>query len=64
MKYEEIKKMVRDGYAKIAKKNDSCCAPVESCCGTIDVATDISKKIGYHEEELGSIPFRERPHPE
>ena len=56
MKDEEIKKVVREGYAQIAKKESSCCAPVSSCCGSTDLAEDISKKIGYKDEELSSVP--------
>jgi len=53
---EKIKKTVREGYAKIAKQKSSCCAPVNSCCGSTNLAEDISKKIGYTEEELKAVP--------
>jgi len=56
MRKEEIKKVVREGYAKIAKQNRSCCVPVNSCCGSTDLAQDISKKIGYRDEELRAVP--------
>ena len=56
MKDEEIKKVVREGYAQIAKKESSCCSPSSSCCGSTDLAEDISKKIGYQNEELKSVP--------
>jgi len=56
MKEAEIKKKVREGYAQIAKRGSSCCAPVSSCCGSADLAQTISKNIGYTDEELGSIP--------
>ncbi len=56
MEKEKIKKAVRKGYAKIAKKESSCCAPVKSCCGSANVAEDISRKIGYTDEELKSAP--------
>ncbi|MCZ7393750.1 MAG: arsenite methyltransferase [Candidatus Methanoperedens sp.] len=55
MKEREIKNVVREGYAKIAKKQLPCCAPVTPCCGT-DKAVDISKRIGYGDEELASVP--------
>ena len=55
-KEEEIKKVVREGYAKIAKQDSPCCAPVSSCCGNTDLAQDISQQIGYTEEELGAVP--------
>ena len=56
MKEEETRKVVREGYAKVAKKEASCCAPVNSCCGSTDLAQDISRKIGYTNEELTSVP--------
>ncbi|MBU1487033.1 arsenite methyltransferase [bacterium] len=56
MKGEKIKKVVREGYAMIAKQDSSCCAPVDSCCENHDLAEDISKKIGYSEEELEAVP--------
>lgn len=56
MKETEIKKIVREGYAKVAREDGSCCAPVSSCCGSTNLAQDISKKIGYRDEELESVP--------
>jgi arsenite methyltransferase len=56
MKDEKIKDYVRKGYAKIARKSDSCCEPANSCCGDIGMASAISQQIGYSEEELKSIP--------
>jgi len=41
---EKIKKMVREGYAKIAKTENCCCSP------------NIIKKIGYSEKELKFVP--------
>ena len=56
MDNEEKKKVVREGYAKIAKQGSSCYPPLHSCCGTADVTWDISRKIGYSDEELQSVP--------
>ncbi len=56
MKEEETRKAVREGYAKIAKGSCSCCAPVSSCCGSTDLAQDISRNMGYTEEELRAVP--------
>jgi ubiquinone/menaquinone biosynthesis C-methylase UbiE len=56
MKSKRIKKVVREGYAKIAEQGSSCCGSVNSCCGGVDVAQDISRKIGYTEEELKNAP--------
>ncbi len=49
MEEKEIKKAVREGYARIAKKESSCCAPA-------DMAVEISKNIGYRDDELNSVP--------
>ena len=56
MKRKDIKKIVKEGYAKIAKQGSSCCGPKSTCCGTPDLAKDMSKKVGYTEEELKSVP--------
>lgn len=53
---EEIKKVVRDGYARIARRDTSCCTSVSSCCGSVDVPKDIGEKIGYTEEDLEAVP--------
>ena len=56
MKEQEIKKVVRKGYAEIAKKGSPCCVPADTCCGSTDLAQSISKTIGYSDEELTSVP--------
>ena len=56
MKDEEIRKVVREGYAEIARKGSPCCAPVNSCCSQPALAEDISRKIGYSDEEIKSAP--------
>ena len=56
MKEAEIKKKVREGYAKVAKTEGSCCVPASPCCGSADLAQTISKNIGYTDEELKSVP--------
>lgn len=56
MDEKNIKEIVKQGYGKIAKQGSSCCVPANSCCGTTDRAQDISKKIGYSEEELKAVP--------
>lgn len=56
MKNMKIKNSVRNGYAKIARKESSCCSPAVSCCGSTDTTEGISKKMGYTDEELRSIP--------
>ena len=56
MDKEEIRKVVRKGYANIAKQDSSCCSAGKSCCGSTDLARDISRNIGYTEEELKAVP--------
>jgi SAM-dependent methyltransferase len=56
MKEEDIKKNVREGYAKIAIKGKSCCSPVTSCCGSEGRAGEISQKIGYGIDEIEAVP--------
>lgn len=56
MKESEIKKVVRKGYAEIAKQRDSCCATPSCCGGSTAPAQDISQAIGYSDEEMASIP--------
>ncbi len=56
MKEGKIKRAVREGYAKIAKQDSSCCIPANSCCRSTNLAENISKKIGYTEEELKAVP--------
>jgi SAM-dependent methyltransferase len=53
---EEIRKVVRAGYAEVARRGSSCCATSNPCCGTDKAAQDISRSIGYTEEDLGSVP--------
>jgi len=62
-KNEEVRKAVREGYAQVAKGGGSCCGsqnpccePQSSCCGATDLATEASRKIGYSEDEINSVP--------
>jgi len=51
-----VKEIVKEGYAKIAVKGGACCSPTSPCFGSVDLAEDISKKIGYSDEELKAVP--------
>jgi SAM-dependent methyltransferase len=56
MKDKNIKEIVKENYAKIAKRGKSCSIfGKSSCCGS-DSAQAISKNIGYSEKELKSVP--------
>ncbi|MBN1527299.1 MAG: arsenite methyltransferase [Candidatus Omnitrophica bacterium] len=52
---DEIKKIVRDGYAKALSQKNSCCSS-SSCCGGVTQADDISKKVGYSDSDLNAVP--------
>jgi SAM-dependent methyltransferase len=52
----DIKEVVRKGYAEIAKRGDACCSPVSSCCDKPYKIKDISKNIGYSDNEIASAP--------
>lgn len=56
MENENIKKIVRENYAEVAKKGgeSSCCG--SSCCCGSSYAEDTAKGIGYSSEELASVP--------
>ena len=56
MKDEEIKEIVRTGYAKIAAGSGSCCGPQSPCCGSTVSARDLSKDIGYTDADLEAVP--------
>lgn len=56
MKTNDIKKIVREKYGKIAGQKKSCCQPSTSCCCGDSDADVISKDIGYSDEELAAVP--------
>lgn len=53
---KDLKKAVREGYARIAKQGISCCGPANSCCGSADTAQEINRNIGYSGDEIASVP--------
>jgi len=55
MEEEKIRKEVREGYAKIAKEG-LCCGPTTSCCDSSMTYEELSKKMGYTDKELQSVP--------
>ena len=57
MKEDEIKKAVRESYAKVAEGSSCGCGSASNgCCSQTDKAQEISKKIGYSKEELEKLP--------
>ncbi len=56
MKESEVKRVVREGYGKIAVERGSCCGPVKACgCGSNSTGAT-SKQIGYSDEDLNAVP--------
>ncbi len=55
MNDSEIKVLVKESYGKIARTGGSCCPTKGSCCGTLP-PEEISKNIGYSEEEMNAVP--------
>ncbi len=55
MEEEKIKKIVREGYAKIARNSTSCCSQDTSCCA-VENSEEISRNIGYSKSEISSVP--------
>ena len=53
MNEQDIKKVVRERYARVAKQDSTCCSV--GCCGTAK-PKDISKRIGYTDEEMQAVP--------
>jgi len=56
LKEENIKKNVRKRYAKVAKTSGSCCASSVSCCSAAPTDKEVSKMVGYSENELNQVP--------
>lgn len=52
----DVKRAVRDRYAKAAVQDAGCCEP--SCCGESSATTadEISSSIGYSQEDLADLP--------
>lgn len=52
---KDIKKIVKEGYAKVAKQGSYCCSS-GSCCSSSNNARDISKTVGYSDDEMNAVP--------
>jgi SAM-dependent methyltransferase len=55
---ESVRKLVRDGYTKIARETSAgCCGSGVSCCGsTPPEAEKLARELGYTVEELKALP--------
>jgi len=56
MSDKNIKKAVRDGYAKVATGGSCCSGPITNCCGQEDLAKEISSSIGYSQDDMDKVP--------
>ena len=59
LKDNQIKKQVRERYARAANTKTSCCAPASSSCcgGQPDLSQEKSSQlVGYSAEELAAVP--------
>jgi len=56
MSEKNIKKVVREGYAKVAAGSSCCSTPITNCCGQEDLAKEISSSIGYSSEDMNKAP--------
>jgi ubiquinone/menaquinone biosynthesis C-methylase UbiE len=55
LKEENIKKIVRNRYTKVAKTNGSCCGSKASCCSA-PTNKQVSSMVGYSQDEMDSVP--------
>jgi SAM-dependent methyltransferase len=55
MRADQIKEIVKSRYAKVALRSLPCCGTGKSCCASSD-AEDISKRVGYDDKDLNSVP--------
>jgi SAM-dependent methyltransferase len=55
---DSVRKLVREGYTKIARETSAgCCGPGVSCCGsTPQEAEKLARELGYTVEELTALP--------
>ncbi len=64
VKEQDVRKIVREGYAERARQGNSCCGPAKgkkqaaACgCNTPSESTkDFSKRIGYSDQEIAEVP--------
>ena len=56
MSDNNIKKAVRDNYAKVATSGSCCSGPITNCCGQENLVNEISSSIGYSQEDMDKVP--------
>jgi len=52
---ENIRRKVRQGYARIAQRGGSCC-PSQPCCSDGTSPESLARGVGYSNEELADLP--------
>jgi SAM-dependent methyltransferase len=52
----QTKRIVRQGYGKIARTSGSCCGPSKCSCGGASRPETVSRKIGYRKKEMDAVP--------
>jgi arsenite methyltransferase len=56
MENDEIRRTVREGYAKLARESRGCRPKTESCCGEGSSAGQFFSEAGYTAEEIAAVP--------
>ncbi|HEX72822.1 MAG TPA: arsenite methyltransferase [Candidatus Hydrogenedentes bacterium] len=52
---ENMRNVVREGYARIAETGESCCGPKTSCCDA-SAQHALSEQVGYDASDLSALP--------
>jgi hypothetical protein len=57
MEEDKVKRVVRDAYAKVAKRERDplTLIPVGGCCGSADRTYELSKAVGYGDEDRARL---------
>ena len=59
MAEQNVRTAVREHYASVAREQSSCCGPTKAaggCCGAAPAPIEISRAIGYSEQDLSAVP--------
>ena len=53
---DSVRKVVAEGYARIAESSGSCCGPAPSCCGTRPELEQSAQRLGYSIDQIEALP--------
>ena len=59
MAAQNVRSAVREHYASVAREQSACCGPTKAaggCCGAAPAPVEISRAIGYSEQDLSAVP--------